>query len=213
MTLSIAIALLATQATYPPVKGIAIHYCSCNAPCPCMFSKGKDMDGCRIAAAYHFSDGGYIGKDLGGLNMVVVSYPPELEAAKKDRKGPDAVVYLPSGVTSTQERNLKFALVEHQCRFAWMKLEFRKRPIQFRATGGGYSFEIPGVLSAKTLPMKGADDRPITVDNVDFQEGSRWSLGVATNRYTDPSDKKWRWNLSNRNGSWTKFSWDRIDHP
>jgi len=178
-----------------------------------MFSKGKDMDGCRIAAAYHFSDGGYIGKDLGGLNMVVVSYPPELEAAKKDRKGPDAVVYLPSGVTSTQERNLKFALVEHQCRFAWMKLEFRKRPIQFRATGGGYSFEIPGVLSAKTLPMKGADDRPITVDNVDFQEGSRWSLGVATNRYTDPSDKKWRWNLSNRNGSWTKFSWDRIDHP
>lgn len=197
-----------------------------------MFSSDGDMLGCNLVASYHITDGGYVdamfdqderraglkatGK-LAGATMVVVSRPKELHDRDLAAKGahPHTIaVYIPKNLAKRQQDNLKFVLVEHQSRFAWANLDFRLAQITFRQLKDGYSVEIPGVLKAQTLAILGAENKPMTVEGVTFQEGERWTLGkTSANTYTDPSEKTWHWDYAHRNGAWCKFSWDHIDHP
>lgn len=174
------------------------------------------MEGCQLAAVYHFSSGGYLGKHLNGLTMVVVGRPRQLIDGDKKRgvKTPlDLAIYLPKGITAQQERNLKFVLVEHQTRFAWGTMNFRSAPIAYRSFRGGYSVRIPGVFDARTHAMTDRRGKPRIVTGVPFEEGSRWQLGkTSEHRYTDPKEKAWHWSYPANNGAWCEFAWDRIDH-
>ena len=89
----------------------------------------------------------------------------------------------------------------------------RRETIRFRAAGGGYEVEIPGIFKARTEPMKGEADQQLVVDNVPFYEGKRWLLGRSpVHTYQDPQEPAWNWTLPNRNGAWTYFSWLPVDH-
>ena len=175
------------------------------------------MEGCQLTAVYHFSDGGYVGKELKGLTMVVVGRPHNLFDLDKTNKidNPlNTVVYLPIGISAKQDEDLRFVLEEHQSRFVWGKIEYRKASIEFNAIPKGYSIAIPGILNTKTTYIEGEDKKPMWVENVAFQEGTRWTLGkTSAHRYIDPKEKEWKWNYPANNGAWCHFTWDWIDHP
>ena len=201
-----------------PIRGTAIHFCSCNAPCQCMFAE-KDMEGCELAAVYHLKDGGYVSAldhvGLDGLTFVAVHRPKALIDGKtgllRNGQPVEMGLYLPKEATPAQRQALKFLYVEHVLSAATL-LE-RRETIRFRAGGGGYEVEIPGILKARTEPMKGEADKQLVVDNVPFYEGKRWLLGRSTvHTYQDPQEPAWNWTLPNRNGAWTYFSWLPVDH-
>ena len=199
-----------------PVAGIAIHFCSCTAPCPCMFNP-NDMESCDLVAVYHFTDGGYVGKSLNGQTVVVAYRPTKLRESKEGlRKGDkpvDSVLYLPQQATAQQARDLQFALAEHMTKTGWSTQLVRRAAITFKPIRSGYEVAIPGVLHAATKAMPGVDGKQLEVRNVDFAEGDRWLLGKSSvHEYTDPEEKEWRWSLPNTNGTWTKFVWTEIDH-
>lgn len=207
-----------------PVKGIAIHFCSCKAPCGCMFSaNGTDMEGCNLTAVYHFTSGGYVSKGMDGLTMVVVSRPKALRDGKdtksnllnKQGRPVDLAVYLPQTASEEQKRNLKFALVEHMMQLAWGNFIFRDADISFKRVGAGFEVEIPGVLKARTSAIIGSEKKPMELTNVPFAESSRWTLGRSSvHNYSDPQEVAWKWSLPNgSNGAWTNFSWRAIYHP
>lgn len=206
-----------------PVTGVGVHFCSCSAPCPCMF-RPEDMEGCNLTAVYHFTSGGYAARGkkdtLSGLTLVVAYRPAALQegASAKDlaREGipVGTVIYLPQGISQEQEEALRFIYAEHLLGTGLGSgaALFRKAPIEWKPTGGGYRVRIPGILEAVTEPILGANKRQMAVDNVDFLEGSRWYLGKATRHvYQDPVEKAWKWELPDSNGAWTRFSWRRIN--
>ena len=216
MVSALALALVLPAFAAKPVQGVALHLCSCQAPCPCMFSIAGDMEGCNLTAVYHITDGGYVSKNLSGLTVIVVGKPGEL--SQKDRedkvvKPTDLALYLPTGISEKQARDLKFIIAEHQSRFVGGTWRTRSVPIQFRALGDAYLVEIPGILSAKTTAIVGDENKPMTVNNVPFEEGRLWTLGrTTTNHYTDPVEKDWKWDYPDKNGAWCKFSWRPIHH-
>ena len=216
MVHALALALALPMSTAKPVQGVALHLCSCQAPCPCMFSTEGDMEGCNLTAVYHFTDGGYVNKNLAGLTVVVVGKPSELSQRDRDNKvekPTDLALYVPAGITEKQSKDLRFIISEHQSRFVGGTWRVRNVPIRFQAVGGGYSVEIPGILSAKTAAILGENDRAMTVNNVPFEEGPLWTLGkTSANHYSDPVEKDWKWDYPDKNGAWCKFSWRQINH-
>ncbi|MGV3617441.1 MAG: DUF1326 domain-containing protein [Fimbriimonas sp.] len=215
---AIVLLLVPVQKKPEPVKGIAFHLCSCSAPCPCMTSKTEqDMEGCQLTGVYRFENGGYVGKDLKGLTLVVVGRPQALIARDKRngiKRPVDLVAYTPAGITDRQRKDLQFALIEHNMRFGFGTFDWRVAPIHFRKTPQGYSVRIPGVLDANTNALRGRRGRLRIVDDVPFEEGKRWVLGKTTShRYVDPKEREWRWSYPANNGAWCFFSWDRIDRP
>lgn len=204
-----------------PIRGIAIHFCSCTAPCGCMFNT-KDMEGCDLVAVYHYTDGGYIGSHVNGQTIVVAYRPKRLRDDKekqndlKNLQGQpaDLVVYLPPNLPEKVDRALRFILVEHNMNAAGGRWLIRHAPITFRATGDGYDVTIPKVLHARTQTMQGKDKKQLEVRNVNFVESDRWLLGkTVVHDYTDPQEEAWKWSLpKGSNGAWTPFVWPELDH-
>jgi hypothetical protein len=193
-----------------------------------MFSDGEDMAGCQLTGVYHLADDGWLqkyhpGKSVGGLSFVLAHRPEALikrDAARmsKDERPVAKVLYVPEGLAPNQEEAIRLVYVEYLLSLmAPSRMEMRRAPIRFRPLAGGdagYEVEIPGILRARTEPIRGDSKRQMAVDNVAFAEGSRWLLGRATRHtYTDPKERAWRWDLRpGTNGAWCRFTWPEIDH-
>lgn len=212
----------ASQRPRPPIRGIAIHFCSCAAPCGCMFAT-KDMEGCNLIGVYHIAEGGYLekvypGKSVRGLTFVVAHRPQVLIDSKKglvENGRPVAeVLYLPQGIAKNQENSIRLAYAEYLIGMGSSGILLsRFAPIRFTPRVGGYEVQIPGILYARTEPILGKAERQLAVDNVAFREGTRWLLGRAIKHtYTDPQEKEWNWDLPNSNGAWCRFTWEELNH-
>src|ERR1051325_3419582 len=121
-----------------PVRGVAIHFCSCSVPCPCMFT--DNMANCDLVQVFHFVDGGYIDdfdkthmKDTTAI-VVAPSSGKLAELRKRPGSPPKSTValYLDKKLTPAQESAVKFALVEHIGALGWQDFTTRKVDLKFR---------------------------------------------------------------------------------
>lgn len=205
-----------------PIRGIAFHCCSCAVPCPCMFN-GKDIEGCNIVTIYHFTDGGYVGKHLNGLTIVLVPHPEDLKKTSKIRNAQGEVittlVYIPEGLTPQQEHDLVGTLYENKMSLGMMSTQRRKAPLRFTSVIEpsisrkkkplvGYELEIPKILHIRTFGLPGANGKPVMVDHLTLSEGSLWTIGkTKLHEFQAPDEPEWHWSLPETNGSWTAFTW------
>jgi hypothetical protein len=192
------------------VHGIAFHLCSCSLPCPCLFN-GKDEEGCNVVKVYHYTSGGYIGKQIVNRTVVVVPHPKELQdasdAPRANGQAVNSVIYLPPGLTPQQEQDLLSPIMELDLQFGFQNTIRRHANIQFRATAQGYEVTIPGIFHAITARAIGINGKQIIVSNIAAAEGARWFFGrTKLHTYQDGQQPAWKWNLPNKMGSWTLFS-------
>ena len=183
----------------------------------------KDVQGCNITYVFHITDGGYIGRQLNGLTVVLVPHPgatavaaqssaekvdPNVGAARKN-----VAAYFPKGLSKQTQHDLIGAIYENFMRLGMMNAETHFEPITFAPAYGGYNVSIPAILQIKVRPKLGAGDKQIVLDNLKL-DGKRWLLGESiVQSYQDPGDKGWAFSYPEGNGSWTKFKWFWYDRP
>ena len=200
----------AKKQKFPPVRGVAFHFCSCALPCSCMFTD-KEAEGCTIVRVYHVTDGGYAGPQIKGKTLVEIPLPEKL------RKLPDAptssqgeavnlVRFVDEDLDADGRAALVSSILEMNVVSGMGISTMRPARIIFRQTKDGYEIEIPGLLHGIAEHARGADKKPMTADNLDLAEGSKWFLGKAKiHTFQDAKLPDWKWDFSGKNASWTFF--------
>ncbi len=191
------------------LSGNYFEACNCDVACPCVFMSGPTEGKCTVFLAWHIEKGKYGDTSLDGLNVALAAYSPGHMLKVKW----DVALYLDEKATSAQREALTNIYAGKAGGepaalgpFIGKVLGVKSVPIQFTVTGKQRSLRIPKIAEMEIAALPGAGGKDITLENHPFGAVPNQTFVVAKSKRLSLHDHGMEWNVSEKNGFYSPFS-------
>ena len=192
------------------IAGSYFETCNCELACPCVFLSPPTSGDCTVLLAWHIDQGRFGEVDLDGFNAALAAYAPghmqevkwkvALYVDERANKGQqDALTQIFSGQAGGHLAGLAPLIGE--------VLGVKAAPIEYRSEGKRRSLRVDDVADAEIEGLPGQDGGDVTVENAPFAAVPDVPLAVAKSKQMRFSDYGLKWELSNKNGFFSRFSY------
>lgn len=192
------------------LSGHYMESCNCKPACPCVFLSRPTEGDCTVVVGWHIDSGHYGSVDLAGLNVgLAVDSPGTMHEVPWK-----AALYLDARASAEQ----KDALVQifgghsggHPARLAshiGQVLGVASVPIEFTQDGKQRSLKIGTVAAVDIEAMSGAGGADVQISGHPLCIAPGHPATVAKSKGLQYEDHGYRWNLSERNGLFSPFTY------
>jgi hypothetical protein len=192
------------------LSGQYMESCNCKPACPCVFLSRPTEGNCTVLVGWHIDKGHFGSVDLTGLNVgLAVDSPGTMHEVPWK-----AALYLDARATAEQ----KDALVKifagqsggHPARLAshiGQVLGVASVPIEFKQNGKQRSLKIGKVADVDIEALAGAGGADVEVSGHPLCIAPGYPATVAKSKGLRYEDHGYRWNLSERNGLFSPFTY------
>ena len=192
------------------VSGSYFETCSCEVACPCIFLSPPTNGDCTALLAWHIDQGNCGDVKLDGLNAVLaVNSPGHMMEGKwkvalyvdgqANQSQQDALTQIFSGQAGGHLAALGPLIGE--------VLGAKAAPIEYHAEGKRRSMRVGEIAAAEIEGLSGQNDGDVTVASAPFAAVPGVSFVVAKSKQARFSDYGLNWELSNKNGFFSPFTY------
>lgn len=190
--------------------GSYFESCNCEAACPCVFLSPPTTGKCGVLIAWHIDAGRYGNVALDGLNVALaVDSPGPMTQVKWN-----VALYLDSRATPEQSDALTKIFSGQSGghpavlgSFVGKVLGVKSAEIDYQAAGKKRSVKIAGVAEAEIDSLQGADAADTLITNNPLAVAPGHPSVVAKSKKLSFHDVGLDWDLSNKNGFYSPFSY------
>jgi hypothetical protein len=190
------------------VAGSYFEACNCDLACPCVFLSPPTSGDCTLLLGWHIEQGQFGEVNLDGFNtalavsapghMLEVKWKVALYVDERANKGQqDALTQIFSGQAGGHLAGLAPLIGE--------VLGVKAAPIEYRSEGKRRSLRLGDVADAEIEGLPGQDGGDVTVNNAPFAPVPGVPLAVAKSKQMRFSDYDLKWEVSNKNGYFSRF--------
>jgi hypothetical protein len=192
------------------LEGTYFETCNCEAACPCVFLNPPTEGECTALVAWHIDKGNYDSTSLGGLNVAIALHSPGsmVEVPWK------AAVYLDDRATQPQVDALTQIFSGqaggHPGRLAGHigeVLGLKSAPIDYQMEGKRWRLRIGDVATADIEALSGQNNEPVKIENHPLAIAPGHPAVVAKSKQFIYHDHGFAWEMSNRNGFYSPFTY------
>lgn len=193
------------------VNGSYFESCNCEAACPCIFLGPPTTGKCTVLVAWHIETGVYEGIALDGLNVVLaVDSPGHMaetpwraalyldDRASEDQSGALGAVF--SGAAGGHPAVLGAHIGE--------VVGVAAAPISFEIDGASRSLRMGEVADVKITAIGGQGGEQVTVGNHPLCIAPGSAAVVARSQHLRYNDHGYEWDLSDKNGLFSSFTYE-----
>lgn len=196
---------MAWQAT-----GSYFESCNCEVACPCVFLGSPTEGECTAIVGWHIEDGHFDAVRLDSLNVALAVHTPGHMAETKWR----AALYL-DGRASEEQTAALGAIFSGSAgghpavlgAHIGEVLGVASAPITFEADDSHRSMRIGEVADVRIAAMAGQGGEQVTIANHPLAVSPGFELVAARADHLRYTDHGYDWELSNRNGYFSPFSY------
>jgi len=154
------------------LEGRLLEVCSCNILCPCWAGGDPDNDGtCQAIVAWHIDKGTIDGVDVAGHTMVLLANIPG-----NVLKGNWRVLAIVDDQATQQQTEAILGVwtgkqggpVADLAQLVGEVVGVERLPVTFTVEGGKGRVQIGTLAEAEMSPLRGANDRPTTLNDSVF---------------------------------------------
>src|SRR5215471_1356019 len=192
------------------IAGSYFETCNCEVACPCVFTSPPTSGEHTVLIAWHIDHCNFGEIDLDGLNAVLAVYSPghmlEVKwtvALYVDERGNQAQQDALNQIFSGQAGGHLASLAPH----LYEVLGFKAAPIEYRSEGKRRSLRLGNIADAEIEGLPGQDGSDVTIANLPFTAVPGFPAVVAKSKHLRFSDYVWRWEVSNKNGFFSRFAY------
>ncbi len=191
------------------LSGNYFEACNCDVACPCTFTSAPTEGKCTVLLAWHIEKGKYGDTNLDGLNVALAAYSPGHMLKVKW----DIALYLDEKA-SPQQREALTTIYAGKAGgepaalgpLVGKVLGVKSAPIHFTVKGKERSLHIPGVAEMEVAALAGAGGKDITLENLPLTAVPNQITVVAKSKKLSFHDHGMDWNVSEKNGFYSPFS-------
>jgi hypothetical protein len=192
------------------IAGQYLESCNCKPACPCVFLSRPTEGDCTVVVGWHIDSGNFGSVDVSGLNVALaVDSPGTMHEVPWK-----AALYVDERATEQQ----KDALLKifsgqsggHPARLAGhigQVLGVASVPISFERIGKHGSLKVGGVAQVEIEAIAGAGGADVTITGHPLCIAPGYPATVAKSKSLRYEDHGYKWNLSDRNGLYSPFSY------
>ena len=192
------------------LTGTYFETCNCEVACPCIFLNDPTTGECTVLVAWHIDQGNYGDVALDGLNVALAVHTPGNMAQTKWK----AAVYL-DNKASDEQKDALTQIFSGQAgghpavltSFVGEVLGAKSVAIDYRADGKRRSLKIPGIAEAEIEAIGGAGGADVTISGHPLCVSPGFPATVAKSKKLDYRDFGLNWEISDRNGFFSPFSY------
>ncbi|MBV8482173.1 MAG: DUF1326 domain-containing protein [Verrucomicrobia bacterium] len=192
------------------VSGDYFETCNCEVACPCIFVSPPTNGDCTALLAWHIDQGSFGDVKLDGLNAVLaVNSPGHMMDGKwkvalyvdehANQGQQDALTQIFSGQAGGHLAALGPLIGE--------VLGAKTAPIEYQVDGKKRSMSVGEIAAAEIEAISGQDGSDVTVASAPFAAVPGVSFVVAKSKQARFSDHGLEWELSNKNGFYSPFTY------
>ncbi len=189
------------------IAGSYFEACNCDLACPCVFLSPPTSGDCTVLLAWHIDQGCFGEVDLDGLNAVLAAHSPGhmLEGKWK------VALYVDERANQSQQDALT-QIFSGQAGAALAPLigevlGVKAALIEYRSEGKRRSLHLGDVADAEIEGLPGQDGGDVTVASAPFAAVPGVPLVVAKSKQMRFSDYGLKWEVSNKNGYFSRFAY------
>ncbi len=191
------------------LSGSYFESCNCEVACPCVFMSPPTSGECTVLLAWHIDRGSFGDVSLNGLNVALAAYSPGHMLKVKW----DVALYIDEKASPAQREALgkiyggqvggpPAALGPFIGRILGVKYV----PIDFQAKGKERSLKIAGVGEMEIAAIEGQGGKEVMLENLPFIAVPEQRAVVAKSKRLVLHDHGMNWNVSDKNGFYSPFS-------
>ena len=192
------------------IAGSYFEVCNCDVACPCLFLSPPTSGDCTLLIAWHIDHGRFGQIDLDGFNAVLAAHSPghmlqvkwkvALYVDERANQGQqDALTQIFSGQAGGPPAGF--------APFIGEALGVKTAAIEYRAEGKRRSIRLGDIAGAEIDGLPGPDGNDVTVANAPFATDPGVPLVVAKSKQMRFSDYGLKWEVSNKTGFFSPFSY------
>jgi len=192
------------------LKGGYFESCNCDAACPCIFLGPPTRGDCTVLVAWHIEQGHFGDTRLDGLNTVLAAHSPGHMLQTKWK----VALYLDERATQDQRDSLTKIFAGqaggHLANVAACVgevLGVKAVAIDYRAQGKRRSISINGLADLEIEAVSGQNGAEATIAGPPFCVVPGIPSVVAKSKRLSYHDYGYQWELSDRNGFYSAFSY------
>ncbi len=193
------------------LSGSYFEACNCNVACPCVFLSAPTTGDCGVLFAWHIAKGKYGDVPLIGLNVVLAAHSPGHMLQTKW----DVALYLDERASKPQQEALGTIFGGQAggepaalAPFIGRVFGVKAMRIDYEARGRHRSFRIPKVAEVEIEAISGQGGRGVVLSNVPLTAVPNQPTVVAKSKRLIYNDHGLNWNLSEKNGFYSTFSFE-----
>src|SRR3990170_1039338 len=191
------------------LSGSYFEACNCDLACPCVFMSPPTTGECSLLVAWHIDRGKYGDVAVDGLNVALAVHSPGPMLKTKW----DLALYLDERASPAQ-RDALGAIFGGQAGgepaalgpFVGKVLGVRSVRIDFEAEGKHRKLRIPDVAEMEIEALQGQGGKDVTLEQVPLTAVPNQSTVVAKSKRLSLHDHGWNWEVSDKNGFYSPFS-------
>jgi len=191
------------------VSGSYFEACNCDVACPCVFLSAPTEGECDVLLAWHVDSGRYGDVPLDGLNVALAAHAPGHMLKVKW----DVALYLDERASPAQKEALG-TIFGGQAGgepaalgpLVGKVLGVRSTKIEFEAKGKHRTLRIPDVAEMEIEGLQGQGGKDVTLERVPFTAVPNQTTVVAKSKRLSLHDHGWNWEVSEKNGFYSPFS-------
>jgi hypothetical protein len=192
------------------IRGNYFESCNCEVACPCVFLSPPTTGECTVLIGWHIDQGNFGNINLDGLNVALAAHSPGnmIEVQWK------AALYLDERANQVQQEALAQIfggqagghfgrIAEHIGEVAGVKAA----AIDYRTSGKQRSLRIANVADMEIEAIEGVGGGPVTITGNPLGVVPREPMIVARSKQLSYHDHGMDWELSNKNGYYSPFTY------
>jgi len=191
------------------LSGSYFEACNCDVACPCVFMSAPTTGECTVLLAWHIDSGASGDVPLDGLNVALAAFSPGPMLTTKW----DVALYVDDRASPPQ-RDALAAIFGGQAGgepaalgpFVGKVVGVRSVRIEFQAHGRRRSMRIPDLAEMEIEAIPGQGEKEVTIERVPFTAVPNQTTVVAKSKRLSLHDHGWNWELSDKNGFYSPFS-------
>ncbi len=192
------------------LSGTYFETCNCEAACPCVFLSPPTTGECTVFVGWHIEKGNFGAVNLDGLNVALAIYSPghmaevpwQVALYLDETANPDqgnALAQIFSGQAGGHPARLGQHIGE--------VLGVAHTAIDYQAEGKRRSLHIDGIVEAEIEAVGGQNGADVTIDSHPLCIAPGYPVVVARSKKLSYQDHGLQWELSDKNGFYSPFSY------
>lgn len=192
------------------LSGIYAEACNCEAACPCVFLSPPTTGECTALVGWHIEQGAFDETNLSGLNAALAVYCPGNMATepwtvalyldeRADAPQTDALTQIFSGQAGGHFATIADHIGE--------VIDVQSTTVDFQAEGKRRHLRVANVGDFAIEAIAGQGDQEVTVAHHPLAVSPGYPAVVARSGHLTYRDHGYDWNISERNGYFSPFSY------
>jgi hypothetical protein len=192
------------------LTGSYFESCNCEVACPCIFLNAPTEGDCKLLVGWHIENGKNGDVSLNGLNVALAVYSPGHMAQTKWK----VALYVDERASEAQKNALVqiysgqaggyFASISP---FIGEMLGVTSTKIDYHEAGKNRTLSLGNVANMAIDGIEGQNGADVTVQNPPLTLVPGIPATVAKSTQLRYSDHSMNWNISGKNGFYSKFAY------